>query len=366
MRRVPLEYIREGHYNAKAVYTDSGQLLIAPNIKLTSSYIEKLKAAGYYSLYIQDEYCTSELDEKIKPRMQAQMLDISKKIGKLLIEPDNAGRKKSEVSNYIMSFERILDQLIYDLLNDSEVVNNLYSISMYDDFTFNHSLNMMTISLAMGKELGLPMDQLKNLAIGSVFHDLGKMFIPKEILNKPGKLTEEEFLIIKEHPNKGYTFMKDYTNLPAVSRVIALEHHEKIDGSGYPDNKSGNEINRFSKICAISDVFEALVADRPYRRAVDIGNAREYILGGGGSSFDMNMVKCFSKAINPYPVDTRVRLSDDREGVITKVNGSFYTRPIVTIYCEEGSKVIPYEVDLLQTNNLVINDTIYLFNFEMT
>lgn len=364
MRRVPLEYIREGHYNAKPLFNASGQLLIAANVKLTQGYLNKLKAAGYCSLYIQDEYCEEELTEIIKPQLTTQIEDISKKITRLASTQDNMRNKKRKVTECVQSFEEILNQIIYDLISDSEVVKNLMSVSLYDDYTFKHSLNLMSIVLAMGNELELTMEQLKNLAMGSMFHDIGKIFIPKEILNKPGKLTQEEFTLIKEHSKKGFEFMRDYTNLSAVAKIISLEHHEKLDGSGYPDNKTGNDINRMSKICAVGDVFEALVADRPYRRAVEIGDAREYILGGGGSSFDMEMVICFAKAINPYPKDTRVRLSDGREGVVSKINREFYTRPMITVHCEEKKRVDPYTVDLMNNIDIVIAETIYLFEFE--
>lgn len=364
MRRVPLEYIRAGHYNAKQLFAPNGQLLIGVDVELTQVYLDKLKEAGYRSLYIKDEYCESEIEDVISPKLRYQMEDISKNISKMAINQNSSRNVKENVSKCINDFELIIDQIINDLTNDTEVVNNLMSISLYDDFTFKHSLNLMSIALVMGNELGMNMGQLKNLAMGSIFHDIGKIFIPKEILNKPGKLTEEEFALIKEHPRRGFEFMRDYTNLPAIVRIMALEHHEKYDGSGYPDNKVSKEINQMSKICAVCDVFEALVAERPYRGPVEMGHAREYIMGNGGTAFDIELVECFSRTINPYPKDTRVLLSDGREGIVTDVNVKFFTRPIVTIYCEEGKKVTPYKVDLMDNRNIVIKEVIYLFGFE--
>ncbi|MDD2970477.1 MAG: HD-GYP domain-containing protein [Lachnospiraceae bacterium] len=364
MRRVPLEYIREGHYNAKQIYTTNGQMLIGADVKLSQLYIDKLRAAGFQSLYIHDEFCEAEITEVIKPQLMAQIETISKNITRLASAQLSIITKKEEVSSSITDFEEILDQIMFDLIENTEVVNNLMSISTYDDFTFKHSLNMMMIALVMGNELGLNQIQMKELAMGCMFHDIGKLFVPKEILNKPGRLTKEEFKLIQEHPRKGFEFMREYTNLSAMSRIIALEHHEKQDGSGYPENKIGGNTHWMSKICTVSDVFEALIADRPYRPAIEIGNAREYIMGNGGTAFDINMVECFIKAINPYPKDTRVLLSDGREGIVTQVNMDFNTRPVVTIHCEEKKRVTPYTVDLIDNLNLVISKTIYLFSFE--
>ncbi len=364
MRRVPIEYVREGHYNAKPIYTAQGQLLIRDNVMLTESYLNKLRAAGYHDLFIQDEYCESEIKEIIQPHMLKQMEDLTKSISKLAVSQTNARDKKMQAVEYVQSFEKILDEIINDLINDKEVVNNLLTVSIYDDYTFKHSINLMSVALAMGNELGMTPVQLKSIAMGSVFHDIGKIFVPKSIINKPGKLTEEQFELIKEHPKKGFEFMRDYTNLSAVGRIIALEHHEKVDGTGYPEGKKGNDIQKISKLCSVADVFEALIAERPYRRAVDLGEAREYIMGNGGTAFDMEMVECFTRAINPYPKDTRVRLSDGREGIVVSVHKEFYSRPKILILCEENKKVTPYEVDLVKDRNVVITSIIYRFGFE--
>lgn len=112
------------------------------------------------------------------------------------------------------------------------------------------------------------------------------------------------------------------------------------------------------------DVFEALIAERPYQGAIEMGHAREYILDGGGSIFDMDVVEYFSRSINPYPKDTRVLLNDRREGLVKTVNQRYFTRPIITIRCEENKKVTPYDIDLFECRNIVIKEVIYLFGFE--
>lgn len=367
MRKVPLEYIRDGHINARALYNESGQLLIGENLKLTENYLLRLKRAGYTSLYIQDEYCEQEIEEVIKPKILNQLNVITQNIAKLVVSSDSVTsgiQTKNGVEKCVQDFSKIIDEIIFDLMHNKEVLNNLISVSVYDDYTFQHSLNIMTLAMAIGGASNLNLNDLKTLAIGAMFHDIGKLFIPKQILNKNGKLTNEEFNVVKEHPKNGFDFLRDFSEMSVKTRIIAIEHHEKWDGTGYPNNKAGEEISLMGRICAVCDVFEALIADRPYRKALPVSEAREYVLGGGGSAFDINIVQTFSNTINPYPLDTRVRLSDGREGVVVGIKPGFVTRPQVKIHCEENRKTSPYTCDLMIHHNIIIQDIIHEFSFE--
>lgn len=367
MRRIPIEYAKEGHYLAESIYTENGSLLVAKGIKLTENIIRKIKQYGFYNIYIKDEYTDTNLEEVIKPQLISKMYNLFAEVKKLiLVDTTNKGiYNDKKISISIDEFSYIIDEVIGEISNSKEILTNLVSVSAYDNFTFKHSVNVMTLSIALAMALKYNISDIKKLAIGCLFHDIGKIFIPKKILNKPGKLTPEEFEVIKTHPEVGYNFLKEYTNLPATARIIAYGHHERWDGTGYPRRIQGEKIDKYSRIASVCDVFEALIADRPYRRAFAVHEAREMILGGGGTQFDIKVTEVFSKTINPYPLDTMVRLSDGREGIVSKVNGLFYTRPEVKIYCEEnGIRVTPYECDLMKYNNIVIKDIIHEFTFE--
>ncbi|MGO1468945.1 MAG: HD-GYP domain-containing protein, partial [Tissierella sp.] len=243
-------------------------------------------------------------------------------------------------------------------------LEHLINISIYDDYTMNHSLNVMMLSTVIARDRGFTMKEIKKLAIGCIFHDIGKTFIPIEIINKPDKLTNEEFKIVKSHAQKGYDFLKSYTDLPLTAINIALCHHEREDGSGYPRNLQGKEIHLFSKIASICDVFDALTSDRSYRRAVPVHEAMEYLFAAGGDEFSVETIKVFAASINVFPKDTLVRLSDGREGIIYEANDEIHSRPKIKIYGENKKEVDPYLVDLMDFNNLVIDKVLYGFSFD--
>lgn len=355
MRRIPIEGVIEGQVLAKPLFNDIGGCLMADNIALTHKNIERIKELGFSTIFIQDEYSDEEI-KIIKPKLTKDIMSLS---AKMLNLSNNNTKNKSE--DYLNDLQKLINEIIYEILDIKEVLYSLIDTSRFDNYTYKHSVNVMTLSLIVGKNYGLNIEQLKKLAIASIFHDVGKMFIPRSILNKNGKLTDEEFTLIKKHPKMGFDYLKKMQSLSPVERIVALEHHERFNGEGYPYGKKGKDIHIYSRIVSVCDVFEALISDRPYREGVPINEAREYILGGGGTYFDIEVVKIFAKSINPYPIGTLVRLNDSREGKVEKVNQSFLQRPVIDIYTEDGKRIEPYQIDLVKTNDLVIKDIIYSF-----
>ncbi len=237
------------------------------------------------------------------------------------------------------------------------------NVSVYDDYTYKHSLNVMFLAISVGRTMGYSKEQLRDLAIGALFHDIGKLFIPKNILLKPASLTDPEVTVMQEHSCKGFEFLREYTDLSAIIRIVSLDHHEKWDGTGYPNGKKGEEIHPYGRIVAVCDVFEALTANRPYREEIPLSEAREYILGGGGTYFDYSVVKAFASTVNPYPVGCFVKLSDGREGLVKDTNWDYFTRPVVEVHYEDGKKIEPYIFNMIDIHNITVNSIIYDFSY---
>lgn len=366
MRKIPIEYAREGDILGKTLYNSFAGMLLRKDTKLTQRIIVKLKEYGYYSLYIKDKYTEKEVEEIIKPEIMARIHLLQDELKGLITESNNGKEIDIKgVNKNIRDINEIVNEIIYETLFSKDVLYNLHSISVYDDYTLTHSINMMLLSIVIANNSGFSMDQIKKFAIGCIFHDIGKIFIPIEIINKPGKLTNEEFEIVKSHPEKGYEFLTNYTDLHAVSRNVSLSHHEREDGLGYPRGLKGNEIHKFSKIAAICDVFDALTSDRPYRRALPMHEAMEYLLASGGNQFSVDLIRTFSNSINIYTKDTLVLLSDGREGIVYETNDGFNTRPKIKIYAEEGREVTTYVVDLMGLNNVVIEKILHMFSFDI-
>lgn len=364
MRKIPIEYAKEGDILGKTLYNNLGSMLLREEVKLNESNIRKLKSIGCFSIYIKDRYTEEVIEEIIKPKTMSKIHNIQENLKNIIIDFNYSGKVNTKKLNTnISNINEIIDEIVHDVINNKNILQNLVNISIYDDYTMNHSLNVMMLSTVIARDKNLNMKEIKKLAIGCIFHDIGKTFIPIEIINKPDKLTNEEFEIVKTHSQKGYEFLKNYTDLPMISTNIALCHHEREDGSGYPRNLKGNEIHPYSKIASICDVFDALTSDRSYRRATPVNEAIEYLFAAGGDGFSIETVKAFSRSINVFPKDTLVCLSDGREGIICEANNEIHSRPKIKIYGEENKEVSPYVLDLMDYSNIVIDRVLYEFSF---
>jgi HD-GYP domain-containing protein (c-di-GMP phosphodiesterase class II) len=170
-------------------------------------------------------------------------------------------------------------EIIEELSAQKELFIDLVDIKSMDNYTYQHCVNVAVLSLIVGIQMKLTKKELADVCMGAILHDIGKVFVPKEILLKDKNLTEAEFGIMKTHTSLGYDYMKNSSEITATARIIALQHHERIDGRGYPDARGGEYINKFAKLVSVSDVYDALTSDRPYRRAMCPGEALELILG---------------------------------------------------------------------------------------
>ncbi|MBU5426012.1 HD-GYP domain-containing protein [Tissierella pigra] len=367
MRRIPIEYAKEGDVLGKTLYNEMGGMLLKEGSNLNWYMIEKLKSYGYLSIYIKDKYTEEDIEEIIKPEVVNRIYSLQGSLNNVIRGSSNENKIDSKkVRSHVKNLNEIIKEVAYDIVSSKNVLENLASISIYDDYTLTHSLNMMMLSIVIARDIGFNMNEIKSLATGCVFHDIGKIFLPIELINKPGKFTDEEFSLVQSHTEKGYRFLTDHTDLSAVSRNISLCHHEREDGLGYPRGLKGDEIHIFNKIASISDVFDALTSDRPYRRAVPLHDAMEYLLASGGNHFDIDLIKVFSQSINVFPKDTFVHLSDNREGIVYEINSEFHTRPKIKVYGENGKKVAPYIINLKEHNNIVIEKVIHVFSFDKT
>lgn len=179
-------------------------------------------------------------------------------------------------------------------------VDNLVILNKLYRATLEHSRNVLKLSKMLGLAVGLNSAQMKDLHMGALFHDTGKIFIPKKILNNTDKLTDEEFEIVKTHSKHGYEYMKDNSNLSDESLRIILEHHERPNGKGYPDNKTNDELSILSKIVSVCDVYNALVSKRPYKIALSMDKAIEILNDVKGSQLDENLVDLLCCKVLPF------------------------------------------------------------------
>jgi HD-GYP domain-containing protein (c-di-GMP phosphodiesterase class II) len=364
MRFVPINCIKEGSYLAKTIYDNEGRVLLARDIQLTNGLLKRVQQIGILSLYINDEYSQNEIDDIIKPEIKQKAVStiksafesFQKHSESLIRNSRNVSEKLSQAKKHenLNAAIEAAKQILNDLTGQKNVMINLVDVKSMDNYTYQHSVNVAVLSLILGIHLNLNRYEMYDLCIGAMLHDIGKVLVPKEIVQKKGQLTPQEFEIIKEHTVRGYEYIKNSPELSATARIIVLQHHEKVNGLGYPENRKSSDIYKLSKIVAIADVYDALTSDRPYRLAMSPSEALEFIMANGGTHFDYEMVRVFAKIIVPYPEGTLVRLSTNDVAVVEKTNIEFPLRPMVRIVRSEYNVNIGKTIDLFKELDKVI------------
>ena len=367
MRLVPIESVRTNSLLGKNIYNSDGQILLRSGVVLTEPILKKVKDLNFFSLYIIDEYSSAEIEDIIKPELRQKSIAVIKETFSDIERISTVHKFEKRLMkdytkkehDYFNSINSIAEELLDNILSNKNVLLSLVDIKSMDNYTYAHCVNVAVISLVLGISLNLSKSNLTHLCIGALIHDIGKSFIPKSILQKPDKLTKEEFEIIKTHSQYGYNFLGNFFDLSSHSKLIALQHHERFDGLGYPNQTSGTDISYLSRIVSIADVYDALTSDRPYKRAMCPNDALEYLMSNAGTAFDYDMVNVFCKIIVPFPEGTIVSLSNGDIGIVEKTIPNFPLRPIIKIVKSNNSNEIGSKINLIDKLSIVISDVKY-------
>jgi putative nucleotidyltransferase with HDIG domain len=354
MRLIATNLLKPGMRLGKTVYNENGTVLIKEKIPLTETMINRLLKLGITFVYVEDPRT-----EDIVPR-----LPISEETRKEALEtietvftyiqnqPDL--KKVFTLEKETKRFKNLVQTILTEMKQNKDFVSLLTDIYVYDDYTFSHSFNVTLYALALGIELQLSDEELELLGLGAILHDIGKVCVPIEILTKPGKLTAEEYELMKKHTEFGFEILRATHTIPLLAAHCAYQHHERLDGSGYPRGLKGNDIHYFGRLLAVADVFDAVTSNRVYRRAMLPHEGLEILYSGVGTQFDKNMVEAFRRAVAVYPVGLSVELSDGRKGIVSKQDG-LSERPVVRVLEEDGKELKePYEINLKDYLNVMI------------
>ena len=253
--------------------------------------------------------------------------------------------KKIEIS----AVKENVDELVDSVTRNRDALMALIKLRKFDDYTYTHSLNVSVLAISAGKSLGLSDDDLRILGLGTMFHDLGKTRIPGHILNKPGKLTDDEFAIMRNHAALSGKIIEEQ-KLPVEDIVykIARHHHERIDGSGYPDRLKDEQIPHLVTICGLSDVYDALTSDRVYHKGRSPHDALKFIYSLRGVHFQAEWVDRFVQSVGIYPPGTVVQLNSQQIAVVMDVNQSALNSPLVKVIADGGGMIYsrPKLIDL--------------------
>ncbi|RMF92969.1 MAG: HD-GYP domain-containing protein, partial [Candidatus Schekmanbacteria bacterium] len=219
----------------------------------------------------------------------------------------------SEKINNIVAF---LNELVD---GNAESVFVLTKIKNFNQYTYQHSLNVALLSILFGKRLGFPKNELKILGTGALLHDCGIVKIPSTILNKPAKLTDDEYDLIKKHPLHSFNILEKTEGMSRKSLLIALQHHEKYSGFGYPKGLPGYRLSTYSMMVAIADIYDAICTDKPYRRGLTPFNALQKIYSWRGNHLNPKLVDYFIRTVGVYPVGTVLKFKNGFIGIVKRI-----------------------------------------------
>lgn len=342
------EHLQPGMILAKDIDLKNNNFissLLSEGEILNQTYINKILIHGILGVYVEGETIN---DIIIKPYIDISLEKESlHEIERVFTNfKNNKGKLDSTT---IEQISKIVFSLTYDILPKKGLANNIIEFKKYDDCTYQHCLNVAVLNISTGVALGLNEHMLHELGMCGILHDIGKMLISLQIINKPGKLTQEEFQNIKMHPIYA---CKQLKNLVSHEILKGIEdHHEKLDGSGYPYGRKNKNISLYGKILAVCDVYDALTSDRPYRKTCFPNEVIEYMMGCVDTHFDYEIFNKFIKNIVAYPTGTFVKLSNGILGVVIKNFSENILRPIVRIINQDDT--LGDDIDLFNDKNFM-------------
>lgn len=375
MVRYNIDDVQETMILGQSMYLPTGELLLAAGYHIKPVYIERLRNLGYHYLYIQEpgtedivpeelisEHVTRDLQVSMsksfdKLKSLGQFKDFSKRNVEQELE-----KNKDKFQDLVLNdtIKKSLKSIIDQIIENPNVVLNLSSLKSSDDYLYQHAINVAIMSVAIAKKFNFPREDMEALAIGALNADIGMLAVPKDVVTKGEALTEAEFALIKEHTAYGYLMLSQNPAIPPTASAVALQHHEKQDGSGYPrglhgDNKppyktldGTGKIHRFAEIVAVADAYDAIVSPRPYSvPAFPCTKAIETLVKGAGTHLNKAIVESFIEMIPTFPVGVKFRVIDcvslaliGMMGVVAKLNPAKLDKPqLLLLLSRKGQRL---------------------------
>ncbi len=244
--------------------------------------------------------------------------------------------------------QRMVEEISDSITRNPGALISLARLKTADDYTYMHSVAVCALMIALGRQLKLEESLTRSLGVAGLLHDLGKATIPLEVLNKPGKLTDEEFNIIKSHPRNGHDMLLGGESVDAIALDVCLHHHEKTDGSGYPEHLNDAAISLYAKMGAVCDVYDAITSNRPYKAGWDPAESLKKMAEWSKGHFDPAVFQAFVKSLGIYPIGSLVRLASGRIGIVTGQTALSLLMPTVKVFysTKSGMRINPEVVDL--------------------
>jgi HD-GYP domain-containing protein (c-di-GMP phosphodiesterase class II) len=387
MYRRHISQLQPGQTLAKALYNERGEILLGAGTSLNKFFIDRLRQRGVISVFLQDGLGDDvEPEDIVSEELRASTVthlkrafdvigtvaqgsrlnnaqrpntvnDLVYRLGERPLDLPPAG------VNSLQALYKDIESLMSEIL-ESNTIASLESLKTHNDYTFQHSVDVSVLGILLGRTAGLPRDQLRELALGCLLHDLGKMYIDEAILDKPGKLTVEEFDEIKKHPQMGFELIRRMPVFSILPAHVAFQHHERQDGTGYPRGLISNNILSRSladrmnprrmlliaEIAAVADVYSALTSDRPYRTAMPLDKVAQIMTEMSGPHLNAEIIALLMRTIPMFPVGHWVEVVTGKyvgwRGVVAELSVDALHQPALRLLLNDRAHRVPVPVDL--------------------
>jgi len=350
MRRISISELNNEMILAKPIYQGT-RLILERGASFLTKHIKQLENLGIFYVYVQDEWSKDiSIPDAVYEETRAQCMNAVSAIFEKL---------KQQGDLDLTNLDDVISSILDDIFSQKDIISCLHYISAIDDDTISHCINTAIYCLLIGKRKKLSKEQLTTLAKGAILHDIGKIDLNENILLKASSLTMEEYSHIKEHASFGYALLKQNNQLPEEAKLISLQHHERMDGSGYPNGLKGTQIHPFARIAAVADMFDALTSARCYRRSMSNQKAYHILVEDADSGkLEKNLVNYLFDHVAVYPNGIIVYLSDGTHGIVKHQNPGQPFRPVVRIIDDtQGiNNVKLFDLDLSEHTEISIRE----------
>jgi putative nucleotidyltransferase with HDIG domain len=330
--------------NIKEVWIDSDKGLdVAPGQASVSEVESEAQVEAQMQEVAQGERQLAPVPAEDELRRARKIYQQSKNAVMSMFQEARMGKALNGVSA-----ERMVQEIADSVSRNLGAMISLARLKTADNYTYMHSVAVCAMMIALARQLGLDEAQTRSAGVAGLLHDVGKMAMPMNVLNKPGKLTDAEFNVIRSHPELGHKMLLAGENIDPIALDVCLHHHEKVDGTGYPKQLRGEQISLFAKMGAVCDVYDAITSNRPYKAGWDPAESMRKMAEWANGHFDAQVFQAFVKSLGIYPIGSLVRLTSGRIGVVVDQTGKSLTTPCVKVFfsTKANLRIAPEVIDL--------------------
>ena len=349
MQRVSVGFLEAGMVAARNVHSAEGRLLVTKETVLSEAMVANIQKTSLGSIYVRNPLFQDIEAEEV-------VTEDNRRKAVMALKSAVTAYQKTKVLD-IQPLKKVLRELVVEIIRNRDSMIHQLDMRTYQDYIYAHSVNTCVLSVLIAVNLDYPEGKLTDLALGTMLHDIGMMMLPDALLMKMGNLTPEESKQVQQHPEDGFNILRTVREIPITVAHIAYQHHERVDGKGYPRNLTADKILEFAKVAAVADTFDALVSDRPYRKGMVPHEAYEVMMALADSYVDRDILHLFLTHVAIYPVGAVVQLDNGQHGVVTKVLPRLQIRPQVRLLTDQQGNLLSEqtEIDLTQHLTLMIS-----------